>query len=233
MSFLSVDQKEALALNFAKCVAGYHFVNSEPIKESVWESINAQILKACGVEISAESAGSHKPGADLRCSLGAFSNKSTQYNRDKTGFEVSSYRLTTVCSEKTPGTCVAILAEIERRKDFQHYSVIVRSETGGNISYDWYLIPADYPVFNPAAYTWGAMMGKKGKKKDEVVGWVTNVTDGCFMDITFSMSSQLWMHIQLTDALRAFIVGSATVKKERTMDYISLTDFIEKSAPNA
>ncbi len=225
MSALSAH-KEALALNFTKCVTGYHLVNSDPIKETVWESINARILHASGVEISAQSAGSHKPGADLGSTLGAFSNKTTQYNRYKTYFDVSSYRLTTVCSEKTPGTCTAILAEIDRRKNFQYYSILVRSEEGVNISYDWYLIPADHPALNPSAYTWGAMTGKRGKNKGEVVGWETNSVDGSSMHITFSMSSQLWIRVYLTEDLRSFIVGSATVKNEQTTDYISLADFM-------
>jgi len=32
------------AINFAKCVKGYHLINDDPIKESPWEDINAIIL---------------------------------------------------------------------------------------------------------------------------------------------------------------------------------------------
>ena len=35
---------ESITKSFTKSIEGYHLVNSEPIKESVWENINTLIL---------------------------------------------------------------------------------------------------------------------------------------------------------------------------------------------
>jgi len=216
--------KEALAANFAKCVRGYHLLNDDPIKETPWEDINAIVLAASGCPVVAASHGSHKPGSDLTSSLGGFSNKSTQYG--KGSFSISSYRLTTVCSDKDPGSPAAILAEIGRRKDFDYYSIIVRSQTKGSseISYDWYLVPSDHPAVNPAAYTWKPKIGVRGRNKGAVVGWETDVRAGSSMSITFSMSSQLWMDVAVTEELKTFIVGSCKVSGGRKYTYIHLAE---------
>jgi hypothetical protein len=136
--------------------------------------------------------------------------------------DISSYRLTAVCSEKDNGTPAAIVAAIQEKKDFQYYSVIVYREDKDSIHYDWYLIPSDHPALNPASYTWKPKMGKRGKKKDVVVGWETDAVDGSDMDITFSMSSQLWMHICITDELRTHIVASCTASNKPKYSYIQL-----------
>ena len=201
----------------------------DPIKESPWEDINAQILSAAGCSVNAQSNGSHKPGADLICSLGNFSNKSTQYESNKTMFKVSSYRLTCVCSDKTPGDVTTILTEINRRKNFNYYSIIVRDETDDTLLYDWYLIPADFPALNPSHYTWSPKEGKKGKKKGDVTGWETNTVDGSSMSITFSMSSQLWMNVNVTEDLKKCIIASASVKKGRKCNFIQLHSVLSAS----
>ena len=214
--------RATLSANFTKCVKGYHLINDDPIKESPWENINVQILNASGCPVEAQSNGSHKPGADLQCVLGGLSNKSTQY--EASGFKLSSYRLTTVCSDKNPGTIEAIMAEINRRKDFAYYSIIVRNEQADKISYDWFMIPADYAPFNPATYKWSPKLGKTGKNKGVVTGWQTDVVNGSSMSITFSMSSQLWMDIHLTDDIKKYIIGSVTVSKGRKYNYIQLSE---------
>ena len=89
---------------FEKCVKGYHLINDDPIKESPWEDINAQILNAAGYTVQYKSSGSHNSGKDLECSLGTFSNKSILYDTSKNTFQLSSYRLTKVCSDKDNGT---------------------------------------------------------------------------------------------------------------------------------
>jgi hypothetical protein len=217
--------RASLASNFAKCVAGYHFVNEDPIKETPWEDINAVVLNASGCAVHAQSNGSHKPGGDLSCPLGGFSNKSTQYDDPShTSFKISSYRLTTVCSDKNPGNMPDILAEIKRRNDFQYYSILTRALEGGDIHYDWYLIPNTHPCFDPSAYTWNPKVGKLGKNKGAVTGWETDVRDGCSMSISFSMSSQLWLDIRVTEELRTYIVGSCRVKQGRRFNYIELYD---------
>jgi len=123
----SCNPMHKLSENFIKCVKGYHLINDDPIKETPWEDINAQVLITSGYTIDAQSNGSHKSGADLVCSLGELSNKSTQYD-SITSFKISSYRLTTVCSDKTPGNIERIIDEINSRKNFKYYSIIVRDE---------------------------------------------------------------------------------------------------------
>lgn len=214
--------------SFTKCVTGYHLINNDPIKEAVWEEINRIVLEHSGCPVQSQSCGSHAPGADLTCSLGRFSNKSTKWSGGKTKgtFDISSYRLTSVCSDKNNGDVATILGEIQRRKNFEYYSIIVREEIEENIKYDWYLLPCDYPAVNPESYEWKSKIGKQGKNKDSVVGWETNVVDGSHMSITFSMSSQLWMNIQITEAMKEFVVGTCSVKKGRKYDYIQLLELL-------
>jgi hypothetical protein len=223
-----------LSAAFDKCVKGYHMINNDPIKETPWENINATVLLAAGCTVDSQSNGSHKSGADLQCSLGGFSNKSTQYDSDGAAFKISSYRLTTVCSDKEPGNIDAIVAEINRRKNFTYYSIIVRNESEGDaIKYDWYLIPADYAAVNPASYKWTPKMGKQGKNKGVVTGWETDVVNGSSMSITFSMSSQLWIDIAVTDEMKKFIICSAVVNKGNKYNYIQLYDMLSSAAVSA
>ena len=228
-TMLTTALKTALNGFFVKATKGYHLINEDPIKESRWEAINSIVLKAAGCSVSAMSSGSHKPGSDITCSLGGFSNKSAKYIYSKgigTGTEaktsISSYRLTTACSDKSPGSVETIVAEIQSRKNFDYYSVLIYHEETDNILYDWYLIPADHPVMNPTTYTWTQKMGKQGSKKDTAIGWITNNYEGSYMDITFSMSSQLWIHVSLTPDLRTHLVASSVVPKGQKYDYITL-----------
>ena len=219
---LSEESLKNLSANFTKCVKGYHLINDDPIKETPWEDINAQVLIASGCIINSQSNGSHKPGADLSCSLGDLSNKSTQYETGNKSFKLSSYRLTTVCSDKTPGKIEDIITGINSRKNFKFYSIIVRYEKDNEIQYDWYLIPSDYPQFNPASYKWIPKVGKQGKNKGSTTGWETDTIGGSSMSITFSMSSQLWLDIVITEEMKKFIIASCKVTKGRKLNYIQL-----------
>lgn len=202
--------RSTLKSNFIKCVKGYHLINNDPIKEAPWEDINSIILNASGCTVHSQSNGSHKSGEDLSCSLGKLSNKSTKYEAGNKSFNISSYRLTKVSS----GGIEDIISEINKRKNFDFYSIIVRNDE----LYDWYLIPSDYPVFNPASYKWELKLGKNNKS----VGWKTDTLDGSSMSITFSMSSQLWMNIHVTEEMQKFIVGSCNIHKGRELNYIEL-----------
>lgn len=217
-----IPNGERISDNFIKCVRGYHLINNDPIKETMWEDVNAQVLIESGITVNLQSNGSHKPGADLVCSFGGLSNKSTQYEHGKKSFKISSYRLTTVCSDKIPGNMQDIIAEINSRKNFNFYSIIVRCEHGNEIQYDWYLIPSDYPQFNPAFYKWTPKIGKQGKKKNLIIGWETDTLAGSSMSITFSMSSQLWINIVITEEMKKFIMSSCIVKQQRKLNYIQL-----------
>lgn len=214
-------------INFKKCVKGYHLINSSAINETMWEDINALVFMSSGIEVYSKSDGSHSPGMDINCSLGRISNKSAKYSNNKKSIDISSYRLTTVCSEKKCGNPIEIIEEINKRKNFEYYSFIVRDEKNNseNINYDWLLIPSNYLVLNPCSYTWESTIGKRGKNKDTQVGWHTNEIDGCKMSITFSMSSQLWIHIEMTEEIKKFIIASVEVSNKPIYNYI---DILEK-----
>jgi hypothetical protein len=139
--------------------------------------------------------------------------------------DISSYRLTTVCSENKCGSPEDIIAEINRRKNFDYYSVIIRDDAskGDTIKYDWLLIPSTYKILDPSSYTWSPTMSKN---KDKQVGWHTNDIDGSNMAITFSMSSQLWLHIKMTDDIKKFIIASAEVSTKPSYNYIQIGDML-------
>ena len=208
---------------FRQAVEGYHLINSSPINEATWEDINALVFSSSGIEVYSKSDGSHLPGMDINCSLGKISNKSAKYSKNRKTFDISSYRLTAVCSEKRCGTPAEIIEEINGRKNFDYYSFIVRDDNGDeSTTYDWMLIPSNYAVLDPSAYTWEPMIGKTGKNKDAQTGWKTNEINGCRMTISFSMSSQLWIHIEMTDDIKKFIVSSTTASNVPKFNYIDL-----------
>jgi len=228
MAEMLTHVRSALAVNFSRCIQGYHLINADPAKESIWESLNAQIFSASGCPVQSKSSGSHAPGSDITCAIGNISNKSAKYEPGNGAFSVSSYRLTATCSSSSFGTIPEIFAEISSRKNFQYYSIIVREETGEKFRYDWYLIPSDYPQFNPEAYAWSPMMGQRGKNKDKQIGWKTNEINGSSMSITFSMSSQLWMYMNVTEEMRQFIIGTATASREQRFNYLELYEMLNK-----
>lgn len=219
---ISDDIRSCLSENFTKAVKGYHIINNDPIKETPWENINAQVLDKSGCQVQSQSNGSHKSGGDLSCSLGCFSNKSAKYESGNTSFKISSYRLTEVCSDKTPGNIAEIIEEINKRKNFTYYSIIVREETEKQFKYDWYLIPSDFPVLNPDSYNWHPKLGKTGKNKGAITGWETDTINGSSLSITFSMSSQLWINVNITEEIKKFIVGSCLVDRGSKYNYIDI-----------
>lgn len=218
---------ETMNENFGKCIKGYHLVNMSPINETVWEEINALIFVQSGINVYSKSEGGHLSGMDISSSIGNISNKSAKYSRDRASIDISSYRLTTVCSEKNCGNVQSIVDEINKRKNFDYYSLIIRDETTdkevqSHIHYDWLLVPSDYNVLDPAAYEWVPTIGKRGKNKDMQVGWHTNEINGCKMSITFSMSSQLWMHIDMTGEIKKYIIASGKADKVPKYNYMQL-----------
>jgi hypothetical protein len=217
-----VAYRGAFADYFNKSIRAYHYVLDDPIKEARWESINAEILKASGCTVTAQSNGSHKSGADLVSENGTYSNKTACYDgASKKSFKVSSYRLTSVCSNRDPGNINEIITEINDRKNFSYYSILVREETEENIQYDWYIIPADVAVLNPGCYEWCHVNDKKGK----VTGWKSNDIQGCSMSISFSMSSQLWITVR-TEAVKQYLVSSTMVPVGSGCGFIHLHDLV-------
>jgi hypothetical protein len=100
-------------------------------------------------------------------------------------------------------------------------------ENGETILYDWLLIPGNYIAVDPSSYVWEPKMGKTGKNKDAQVGWKTNEINGCSMSITFSMSSQLWIHLVMSDEIKKFIVATAEVSKKRRYTYIEIAHLLK------
>jgi hypothetical protein len=218
--------KDMLAEYFIKATKGYHLVNTSPINETIWEDLNTLVFTNAGIEVFSKSDGSHVSGMDINSALGKVSNKSAKYSANQKSFDISSYRLTTVCSDKMCGIPEDIIEEINKRKNFDFYSFIVRDEKAepGKILYEWLWIPSDYHIMVPSSYQWEPTIGQKGKNKDSQVGWHTNSINGCKMSITFSMSSQLWIHLEMTDEIRQFIVATSVVENTPKYNYIELFD---------
>jgi hypothetical protein len=221
-----ISENELLDTNFKKSITGYHFINSSPVNETVWEDINSLIFSKSNIEIYSKSDGGHSPGMDIDSSIGRISNKSSKYSSNKSKFSMSSYRLTTVCSEKTCGDISSIIDEINKRKNFDYYSFIIRDENSRTniIHYDWLLINSNYPMLDPSSYTWVPTIGKRGKNKDVQVGWNTNKINGCSMKITFSMSSQLWVEIEMTEDIKKYIISSISIHNSPIYNYIDIVD---------
>jgi hypothetical protein len=72
---------------------------------------------------------------------------------------------------------------------------------------------------------------EKTGKKDTQIGWSTNKINGC-MSITFSMSSQLWIHIEMTEELKMFVVSTTVVENKPKLNYIDLIDKLNNKQPN-
>jgi hypothetical protein len=178
-----IKKFKGLKSTFDAVINGYHMINKAPIKESVWEEINCDIVKNI-CHITDEANGNHLSGKDNRFDNINYSNKSTK--TDGNNISISSYRLTSVCNDSNTGDSEEILKEIKKRdKSFDYYSILVRNEKQNIIEYMWYVIPKDFHIFNTKKFT--PKLGKIGKKKNKIVGWESE-----YCDITFSMSSQLW-----------------------------------------
>jgi len=135
--------KELIDLNFKKCIQGYHLINKSPVNETIWEDLNYLIFTSIGIDVYLQSEGSHLPGMDINTSLGGISNKSCKFlTKKQNKIDISSYRLTTVCSDKNCGNPKDIIEEIDKRKNFDYYSIILRDEIDKEkITYYWLLIP--------------------------------------------------------------------------------------------
>ena len=140
--------------------------------------------------------------------------------------------MTSICSSTNCGTQEQIINEIEKRKNFQYYSVIVREMVDDVCHYDWYLIPSDYASLSPRTYEWKPMIGKRGMNKDKQVGWETNTVNGSSMSISFSMSSQLWINVRVTEEMKKFIVGSVVCPTKQMFDYIQLFSILSTTPPS-
>ena len=201
----------SLQPQFTSVIKGYHMINTTPIKESVWEEINCDIVRDRCI-IADQANGNHTSGKDNRFDNINISNKSTKQNGDT--INISSYRLSSVCSDKNNGSSQDILNEIEKRdKSFDYYSILIRDEKeNSNIIYKWYIIPKDCHLFKIDSLT--PKLGKIGKKKDKVVGWKSK-----YCSITFSMSSQLWFHFNIEDIQKYKICQTEVDNSKTKLNY--------------
>lgn len=197
-----IKKFKRLKENFSKTLQGYHMVNNTPIKESIWEEVNSDIVKSL-FSISDEANGNHVSGKDNRFDNINISNKTTKVKG--TNIRISSYRLTTVCNNKDIGTPENIIKEIRKRdSSFDYYSLLVRIEKeNSHIEYMWYIIPKDYYLFR--IDNLNHKIGKKGK----IIGWKSK-----YSSITFSMSSQLWYNFDMYE-LKKYMVCSTEVDNSK------------------
>lgn len=191
-------------------ISGYHVTSKNPLKEAMWEEINANIMRSfCNV--SEEAMGNHKSGIDNKFENWGISNKTAKLTN--TGkLNISSYRLTAV--SKTKDISKIIEEIVKRDSSYDYYSILVREEQpNDNIRYLWIIVPKDFYTFNPKMYEWFSKMSRDCS--DKQVGWKST-----YMDITDSMSSQLWFHMDFKDVER-YVVASTTVNVSQIMTFAS------------
>lgn len=186
-------KKKDVKQKFIDEINGYHLINNSSIKECIWENINCNIVNdVC--KISDEANGSHLSGKDNRFDKWNISNKTSKTDGKKVS--LSSYRLTSVCNNKSNGDKYSIVNEIKKRDNtYDYYSILLRNEDKTPyIKYTWYFIPKDYYIFkiNPEKLIPKTRL--KGKNKGEIIGW-----SSVHCSITFSMSSQLWYSFDVED----------------------------------
>ena len=204
--------------HFEKVINGYHIINKAPIKEAVWEEINCEIAESI-CNISDEAMGNHKSGKDIKINNFNISNKSCKL--DGNCISLSSYRLTSVCTNKNINNKENIIKEIYKRDEsFDYYSILMRDESiYPNIKYMWYMIPKDYYIFKITDLK--HKIGKIGNNKGNIVVWESK-----YCDITFSMSSQLWYKFNI-DLIKKYKISEVTVCNNKPkIKYSRLFDII-------
>lgn len=206
---------------FVSELNGYHLVCDATVKEAVWEEINKTIASV-GCNVTNEAKGNHKSGMDMQFEDIGISMKSAKI--DKNRMSISSYRLTTVCSDKNVGVPSDIVEHIRKRDEsYKYYSILAREELSDNkIHYYWCMIPKSAPVFNMDANEFRPKMGKQGKNKDSQVGWDTHN-----FSISFSMSSQLWFSFSFNDVKKYVIADTIVDNSTTKMSYSDIFKLIQ------
>lgn len=199
-----------IANNFKKELLGYHIIHHEPLKEARWEELNRNIV--CPFyRITLSSSGNHLSGRDNRIGSWNISNKTTKINIKNNKMVISSYRLTSVCSQREPNNIKNIINEIKKRSsNFEYYSVLAREEYKINkINYVWYIIPKNFILLDVTRQVWRKKIGKTGKNIGKQIGWMSDD-----MEIIFSMSSQLWHYIS-KESIEKYKISETLVDKEK------------------
>ncbi len=201
--------------NFKKAIHVHHCLFDKIINEKLWETLYFEILLSTNVKIFRPSSESHLSGMDISTSIGKFSNKTAKIIGNY--FSVSSYRLTKVTNSRDIGTIENIIREIDSRRNFDFYSILVRKEKCKEIIYSWVSIPAKKSIMNPRKYDWFPTFNKQGIQN----GWKTNRRKDCEMRIVFSMSSQLWIKISTTK-IEKYIIASHKVERGVKFNFLDL-----------
>ncbi len=217
-NLLDTLRNDVITSAFNSEIRGYHSINRTPIKESVWEDFNYNIVKnVCTVTNAAN--GNHLSGADMCFNEQGISMKSAKIEKDNS-INISSYRLTKVCSDRTPGNIEDIMNEINKRdQSYNYYSILFRKENNAIIKYYWCLIDKNSSIFKMNIDNIKAKIGQRGRNKDQQIGWSSNN-----FDINFSMSSQLWYKLKFEDICDYII---AEIEIDTTDSKMSYSDVFE------
>jgi hypothetical protein len=211
--------------NFENEIKGYHLMNKTPLKESLWEDINTNIVKEFCV-ISDEANGNHLPGKDNKYNNWNISNKTCKLGKNGK-VSISSYRLSSVCNNKSPSTKEKIVEEIHKRdSNFDYYSILIREEDENDknkMTYMWCVIPKNYYIFNVETQEFTPKMGKQKRSQGQNVGWT-----GKYFDINFSMSSQLWYHFQFDDIKQFVLAKVTTVIPSMPLTYSQIYNLVNE-----
>ncbi len=204
----------------SKTIHGYHMINKNPIKESVWESILCQVFDRLVMDYNHKN-GSHTSGQDIiiddKTILSCKTCKET-----KNCMNISSYRLTK-CK-----TIDEFIHEIDIvRANFTHYIILSRNENDKALSYNVYLIPSE--TIKAGMHEWDI----KYKSNKDISVYKTNTVDGVQMTITPSMSNQLWIKLE-KQHFKTYIIATIEIKNKDTIhDYCSLFDKLSISVSSS
>lgn len=203
------NNRKLFKQRFADELKGYHMLNEEPVKESTWEELNRNLVKDV-FKVSCEAHGNHASGKDNQFGKWGISNKTA--TETKNTIKISSYRLTTVCDQSNPGEMKTIQDEITKRdSSYEYYSLLGRVEDkkAKSITYKWYMIPKSCKAVDPCGYEWSPKIGLRGKKQGQQVGWQSSN-----MEISFAMSSQLWLTIPIAEIQRYCICQTTIIRSQ-------------------
>lgn len=199
--------------NLENTINGYHIINKNAITEKNWEEVFVQANENNNVIYT---NGSHASGADCVINDISYSNKTARIRNNK--ISISSYRLTGCKND-----IELIKEEIDvNRKNFDYYALLARNENLKKIIYNYYKIPGDF--FKAKDFEWN----KKYTKSNKFSGWKTNSINGIHLDITESMSSQLWIHTT-TETLAPYFLHSVTVNKTKTINFSTIYKLLKNS----
>ena len=200
---------------FSETLYGYHLVNEEPLKEHKWEEVNRSVFMEGGMDQITNSArGKHTVALDFMMEDFLISNKTGKIKNGK--LHISSYRLSAHCGMGKKNLIDEVVKVIKTKdKNINHYSILARYNEGNHLRYIWYFIPSDCDIFSPDK-PWREIIGKRKNNQGKLCGWASE-----FMDIRFSMSSQLWFTIPI-EKIKKYKVAEVNVVEERKMTYAEL-----------